>query len=340
MRRSLLRTLSALAAGAMLLAGCGTDTSDGGSPDGMDSTTTDSNETDIAFPERAISLVVAWSAGGGTDIQARALVASAEEFLGQQIQVVNKPGSSGAVGWGEIAHSTEPDGYTLTVVSPEIGFLAEQGLYDFGLEDFTLITMFNEDPAALAVKADAPWNTLEEFVADAQANPGTITVGNSGSGLAWDLATTALEEAAGVELAHVPYDGSSTAVQAILGGTLDAMSFSIGEVRAQVESGEMKVLAVATDDRLESLPDIPTFTEQGYDVTIGTFRGIAGPAGMDEAIVAKLNDAFVQMAQQPDFVEVMSNNSFGINIKETTEFQTFFEQARDMYSDLLAAQSN
>lgn len=342
MRTPPIKTLATLAAGALLLTACGGGSDPAPNESGQETNTSGESTDiagDIAFPERPISLVVAWAAGGGTDLQARSLVAPAEDVLGQPIQVVNKPGSSGALGWGEIAHSTDPDGYTLTVVSPEIGFMAEQGLYDFGLEDFTLITMFNEDPAALAVKADAPWNTLEEFVADAKGNPGQITVGNSGPGLAWDLATTAIEMAAGIELTHVPYDGGSTAVQAILGGTLDAMTFSIGEVRAQVEAGEMKVLALASEERIEALPEIPTFVEQGFDVVTGTFRGVAGPAGIDPEIVKVLNDAFLEMAAKPEFLDFMESSSFGVNVKGTAEFQTFFEDAKAMYSELIAAQA-
>ncbi len=328
MRKNLVATLSVLAGSVLVLGGCANTASNGGDSSG-DSTTD--------YPSGPIELVVAWSAGGGTDVMARAFAQSAEEHLGVPINVVNKPGSSGAVGWGEIAHSTEPDGSTLTLVSPEIGFMEEQGLYDFGLDDFTLITLINQDPAALAVKADAPWDTLEEFLEDARANPGTISVGNSGPGLAWDLATTAIEMEADVELTHVPYDGAATAVQAVLGGTLDAMSFSIGEVRAQVESGEMKVLALADEERLEALPDVPTFTEEGYDVVTGTFRGVAGPADMDPEVVSILNDAFVDMAEEDVFVDVMNNNSFGIRVMETDEFQPFFEDAREMYVDLLNA---
>lgn len=332
MRVKLIATLSVLAGSVLVLGGCANTASNAGGPSGDTGAAAD-------FPSGPIELVVAWSAGGGTDVMARAFAQSAEEHLGVPVNVVNKPGSSGAVGWGEIAHSTEPDGQTLTLVSPEIGFMEEQGLYDFGLDDFSLITLINQDPAALAVKADAPWNTLEEFLEDARANPGTLSVGNSGPGLAWDLATTAIELEADVELTHVPYDGAATAVQAVLGGTLDAMSFSIGEVRAQVESGEMKVLALAEDERLEALPDIPTFTEQGYDVVTGTFRGVAGPAGMDPEVVSILNDAFVDMAEEDVFVDVMNNNSFGIRVMETDEFQPFFESARDMYIDLLNAQT-
>lgn len=324
MRTTTLRVVTVVAA-ALTLASCADTATNGGGDAGSAE----------GYPDKPIEMIVAWSSGGGTDIMTRAFAQSAEEVLGQPINVVNKPGSSGGVGWGEIAHSTAPDGYTLTVVSPEIGFMEQQGLYDFGLDDFTLITLINEDPAALAVKADAPWDTFEEFVADAKANPGTITLGNSGPGLAWDLSTTAIEREAGIEVTHVPYDGAATAVQAILGGTLDGMTFSIGEVRAQVEAGEMKVLGIATGERLEALPDIPTFAEQGYDVEIGTFRGLAGPAGMDEEVVKTLNDAFVEMADKDGFVEVMESNSFGINVMPTEEFQPFFESARDMYSDLL-----
>lgn len=331
--RTKLATAASLAAVTALALGACADTASNG--DAPDPASTGETSATPDYPTKPITTVVAWSAGGGTDVMTRAFAQSAEEHLGQPMNVVNKPGSSGAIGWGEIAHSTEPDGYNITIVSPEIGFMEEQGLYDFGLDDFTLITLINEDPAALAVRADAPWNTFEEFVADAQANPGQISVGNSGPGLAWDLATTAIEREADIEVTHVPYDGAATAVQAVLGGTLDAMSFSIGEVRAQVEAGEMKVLGIALADRLEALPDIPTFAEQGYDVEIGTFRGMAGPAGMDPEVVAILNDAFVEMAQEDVFVDVMENNSFGIRVMETEEFQEFFESARDMYVDLL-----
>ncbi|WP_043500632.1 tripartite tricarboxylate transporter substrate binding protein [Georgenia sp. SUBG003] len=330
MRKKLAASLSFAAATAVVLTACadtagGANAANGGEETGAAS----------SYPEAPIETIVAWSAGGGTDIMTRAFAQGAEEHLGVQMNVVNKPGSSGAVGWGEIAHSTEPDGYKITIVSPEIGFMEEQGLYDFGLDEFTLITLINEDPAALAVRADAPWDTVEEFVADAKARPGEITVGNSGPGLAWDLATTAIEREADIEVTHVPYDGAATAAQAVLGGTLDAMSFSIGEVRAQVEAGEMKVLGIALEDRLEALPDVPTFSEQGYDVQIGTFRGMAGPAGMDPEVVSTLNDAFVKMAEEETFVEVMENNSFGVRVMETEEFQEFFENARDMYVDLL-----
>lgn len=325
MHRKLKAGLGLAAATTLVLAGCA-DTASINETGGGDS---------ADYPSGPVELVVAWSAGGGTDIMARAFAQGSEDHLGVTMNVVNKPGSSGAVGWGEIAHSTQPNGQTLTIVSPEIGFMDEQGLYDFGLQDFTLITLINEDPAALAVSADAPWDTLEDFLEDARENPDTISVGNSGPGLVWDLATTAIERAADVELVHVPYDGAATAAQAVLGGTLDAMTFSVGEVSAQVEAGEMKVLALAQESRLESMPDIPTFQEEGYDVTIGTFRGIAGPAGMDPDVVSTLNEAFVNMAEEDLFVEVMQNNNFGIRVMSTDEFQPFFGNAREMYVDLL-----
>lgn len=322
MRLSYKAVLAGMATSALALTGCASvESSAGGShPD---------------YPTKPVSLVVSWDAGGGTDVMARAFAQGAEEHLGQNLSVVNKPGGSGAVGWGEIAHATEPDGYTLSVVSPEIGFLREKGLYDFGLEDFTLITMINEDPAVLAVRSDAEWDTIDEFIAAAKAKPGSISVGNSGPGLVWDLATTAIERDAGVELTHVPYAGAAGAVQAVLGGSIGAMTFSLGEVSSQVKAGDMKILAIAAEERNTSFPEVPTFEESGYEVKIGTFRGIAGPKGLDPSVVSMLNDAFLKMAEEETFTSVMKNNNYGVRKMPTQEFEQFFSNASNLYQDLL-----
>lgn len=293
---------------------------------------------ETAFPEKAISLVVAWAAGGGTDLQARKLVETGQKHLGVPVNVVNKPGGSGAVGWGEIAHQTDPDGYTLSIVSPEIGYQRDMGLFDFGLENFTLITMFNEDPSALAVKADAPWDTLEDFLNDAKTQ--SISVGTAGPGIVWDLAATGIEEEGGIELNHVPFDGAAGSVQALLGGQVDAMTFSLGEVAPQVKAGELKILALAAEERDGNFPDVPTFKEQGLDLVVGTFRGVAGPAGMPEEIVEILNEGFTKMAQEESFVDFMESNSFGVNVKETADFNAIFNHASELYSKLLAASEN
>lgn len=328
MRRRLNIPLVVLTVSALALAGCATTASSSES-------TANTGAVASTYPTKPITLVVAWSAGGGTDIMARAFSQSAATQLGQPMNVIDKPGGSGAVGWGEIAHSTKADGYTLSIVSPEIGFLRETGLYDFGLENFTLITLVNQDSAALAVRADAPWKTLDEFIAAAKAKPGSISVGNSGPGLVWDLATTSIERAAKVKLTHVPYSGAAGAVQAVLGGSIGAMTFSLGEVSSQVKAGSMRVLALAANERNSAYPDVPTFNEAGYKVEIGTFRGIAGPAGMDPSVVSKLNDAFVKMATEKTFTSVMNNNSYGIKVMPTTEFKTFFDGASSMYKSLL-----
>lgn len=310
-----------LTAAALLLAGCA-------------STSTGGNEEEAAsnFPEHPITLVVAWDAGGGTDIIARAYAQSAEEHLGQKINVVNKPGGSGAVGWGEIAHSTEPDGYTLTLVSGEIGYLREvDGLYDFGAEHFDLITMINQDSPALAVRADAPWDTLDDFLTDAGSS--TFSVGTAGPGLVWDMAAKGLGEQADVTFTHVPFDGAAGAVQAVLGGSIEAMTFSLGEVASQVKAGEMKVLAVGLPERDPNFPDVPTFDELGYDVVSG-FRGIAGPAGMDPEIIATLDEAFVAMAEDSRYTDVMEENSLGIRVLETEQFQEYFDTTTAAYREL------
>lgn len=330
MKSKKILTALALTAGiGLAITGCTADNGGGGSADG-------STPPESSYPEKAVSLVVAWGAGGGTDLQARKLVESANTHLGVPVNVVNKPGGSGAVGWGEIAHTQNPDGYTVSIVSPEIGYQRDMGLFDFGLENFTLITMFNEDPSALAVRADAPWNNLEEFLAAGKEK--TLRVGTAGPGIVWDLAATGIEEEGGITFNHVPYDGAAGAIQAVLGDQVDAMTFSLGEVAAQVKAGEMKVLALAADERNAGFPEVQTFKEQGMDLVVGTFRGVAGPAGMDPEHVKVLNEAFTKMANEASFVEFMDSNSFGVNVKETDEFNTFFGSASELYSKLLAAQ--
>ena len=314
--------LAGLAAAALITAGCATTSADGGGSDGGDAD----------FPTQPITMVVAWDAGGGTDIIARAFAQSAEDHLGQPIKVVNKPGGSGAVGWGEIAHSTEPDGYTVSIVSGEIGYLREtEGLYDFGAEHFDLITMINQDSPALAVSADAPWDTLEEFLADAKKRK--LTVGTSGPGLVWDMAARDLANQSDVTFTHVPYDGAAGAVQAVLGNATDAMTFSVGEVAAQVKAGEMKLLAVGLPERDPKFPDVPTFTELGYDIVSG-FRGVAGPAGMDESVIETLNEAFLEMTEDSRYTDVMDENSLGIRALGTEEFQEYFDETTKAYRDL------
>jgi tripartite-type tricarboxylate transporter receptor subunit TctC len=292
---------------------------------------TESSET---FPSKPIKLIVPWSAGGGTDAIARALAKSGEKHLGVPVVVENKPGGTGAVGLGETVKA-DPDGYTLAILPVELSFLKDQGIYPFDFSNFTRIMNLNTDPAALTVKADAPWDTLEEFVEYARKNPGAIKIGHSGTGMLWHLAAATLALNTGTEYIYVPFNGAADAIASVLGENIDAVTVSGAEVSAQVRAGEMKILAVFGEKRMDIFPDTPTAREQGYDIVVNTFRGLGGPAGIPEDRVAILHEGFKKMMEEPDFVKVISNMGLGIDYRNTADYYKLTEETAKTLAPVL-----
>lgn len=280
-----------------------------------------------------ITMIVPWSAGGGTDNVARKLVENAEKYLGVKINVENITGGSGAVGLAQLM-SAKPDGYTLALLPVELSFLKEQGVYTFDFSDFTQICNINSDPAALAVSASSDFQSVADVVEYAKNNPGGLKVGHSGTGFLWHLAGGLFADAAGIEVTYVPYDGSSTGNAALMGGDIDAVTFSGAEEAALEASGDIRVLATFSEEPMKIFSkDVPTMKDEGYDITLSTFRGIGGPAGMDPAVVAALDEAFGKMAEEPSFVEAMANMGLGIAYLPTTEYQQLCDAtAADMKS--------
>lgn len=272
------------------------------------------------FPNRAITIIVPWSAGGGTDVLARALARSGQEHLGVPVVVDNRPGGSGAVGLGEVLTS-RADGYTLAILPVELAFLSQTGIYPFSFDNFTKIMNLNTDPAALTVKAGR-FSDVEEFISYARANPGALKVGHSGTGLLWHLAAGTLALEADIELVYVPFDGAAPAQAALIGGHIDAITVSGAEVSAQVRAGELQVLAIMGEQRLEVFPDVPTMRELGIDVNINTFRGLGGPRDIPADRVAILHDAFKKMMEEPEFVATLENMGLGIDYRSTAEYET------------------
>jgi len=292
---------------------------------------TESSET---FPSKPIKLIVPWSAGGGTDAIARALAKSGEKHLGVPVVVENKPGGTGAVGLGETVKA-DPDGYTLAILPVELSFLKDQGIYPFDFSNFTRIMNLNTDPAALTVKADAPWDTLEEFVEYARKNPGAIKIGHSGTGMLLHLAAATLALNTGTEYIYVPFNGAADAIASVLGENIDAVTVSGAEVSAQVRAGEMKILAVFGEKRMDIFPDTPTAREQGYDIVVNTFRGLGGPAGIPEDRVAILHEGFKKMMEEPDFVKVISNMGLGIDYRNTADYYKLTEETAKTLAPVL-----
>lgn len=263
------------------------------------------------FPTKNVTLICPWSAGGGTDTILRGLARETEPFLGKTLTVVNKTGGGGAIGHGA-GIAARPDGYTVTMVTFEILSLPPQGLVPFTYEDYALLMRVNMDPSAITVPADAPYNTIDEFVAYAKKNPGAIKVGHSGPGSVWEIGGSIFAEKAGIELTFVPHDGAAPAVTSLVGKHIQAVSVSPAEVRGQVESGNLKMLAVMSDQRLKDFPDVPTMKESGYDVSFGTWRGLGVPKKTPADIQKTLHDAFKKGMDSPGFQEFAANSGLGL----------------------------
>lgn len=300
-------------------------------------TATSANETKAAgFPKKPITLIVPFAAGGGTDSTARALAKAAEKHIGQPITVVNKTGGGGSVGMTEGANAN-PDGYTVTVVTVELATLAHLGLSPLTYESFKPIAMMNYEPAAITVRADSPWKTAKEFLDHAKANPGKVKLGNSGTGAIWHLAAAAVEKNAGVTFNHIPFEGAAPAITALMGGHVDAVPVSPPEVKAQVEAGKLRSLAVVDDKPAAVLPGVKTLKEEtGVQFAyFGTWRGLGVPKNTPDDIVQSLSSAFLKGMQEPDFIDYMGKNGLSIATKDSKAFGDYLKENHDRFGKLI-----
>lgn len=277
------------------------------------------------FPTKPVTIIVPWAAGGGTDAVARGLAKAAEPSLGQTITVNNVTGGGGAVGHGA-GLNAKNDGYTVTMITFELLSLPPQKLVPFTYKDFDLLMRVNMDPAALTVKADAPFKSVQEFIEYAKANPGKVNVGNSGPGSVWHIAAGLLEEKAGIQLNHVPFNGAAPAVTDLVGGHIQAVTVSPAEVQSQVKAGQLKMLAVMSPERNPNFPDVPTFKELGYDINFGTWRGLAVPKNTPENVKKVLADAFKKGYDSQEFQEFAKKAGLGLAYSPADKFKEYLDE--------------
>ena len=286
------------------------------------------------YPIRPIELIVPAGAGGGTDVLARAFSEAARKHLPQPIMVINRPGASGMIGHGEMINA-RPDGYKLAVVFAEITIVPHLGQSKLSYEDFIPIARLNYDPAAITVRADAPWNTIEEFLAASRAKPGDLKMGNSGPGSIWHLAHAALEDKVGVKYNAIPFGGAAPAVLALLGGHVDAVAVSPGEVAAHVASGKLKTLVVMADKRVKGFDSVPTLKERGIDLAIGTWRGIAAPKSTPPEVIAILIEATRKSAEEPVLREALDRLSMGYAYADAETFRANMRRDNEVFKQLV-----
>ena len=283
------------------------------------------------FPDKPLELTVLFGAGSAADLLARKLAESAGKDLSQPVAVVNRTGAGGAIGYTYVK-SQSPGGYALVWNSNSISTAYHAGNMKLDYTAFSGVAALTSEPVSLAVKADAPWKDIREFLAHAKANPGQVRIGNSGRGSFTHLMAVALENRAGLKLVHVPF-GRELAVTTVLGDKIEASVQLPAEIMTQVTGRQVRVLAITGDKRLASLPDVPTFKESDVDLTMALWRGVAVPKGTPEAMIARLERAFTQAAQSAEFREFATRMGAVVEIRNARDFDAFMaKDDRDIAS--------
>ena len=254
------------------------------------------------FPERPIKMIVPWAAGGDTDNIFRPFVPHFQKHIGQTVVIANIGGASGTVGARE-ARNAPADGYTLLAVHDYIHLTYYAGMADVSYKDFEPICLIAATPSVLTASAKTPWKTFKEFVEDAKKRPGEITVGAT-LGSTSHLFPARIEKGAGIKLKYVSYDGLAPRMNAILGGHVDLTDSNLTQ-KGKVEAGELKFLAVGTEQRLPEIPDVPTLKENGIDVVYEVVRGLLVPKGTPADVRAKLDEACAKATAEPEFAEAL-----------------------------------
>lgn len=283
-----------------------------------------------AYPDRPLTLIVPWGAGGGTDATGRMIAGLLKDELGVPVNVVNRTGGSGVVGHSAIA-TAPADGYTIGVVTVEIGMMHWAGLTELTGKDYTPIALYNYDAAGIQVRADSEWNTAADFLEAVKANPGKYKGSGTGQGGIWHLALAGMlnDAGAGADAAPwVPSKGAAPGLQELVAGGVDVVTSSVVEASALIEAGKVKSLAVMGEERLGAFGDVPTLKEAtGSDWKMAAWRGIAGPKGMPDEAVAKISAALETVWKSAEFQEFMNERGFGLVWKPGAEFATWMDES-------------
>lgn len=290
------------------------------------------------FPSRPIKIVVCVPAGGGVDTVARVVAKELQEKLGQPVVVENRAGAAGNIGADFVFHA-KPDGYTLLAAQPA-PLTVNPLLYKdmaFDPSKFVPVGIMTSAPNVLMVRANFPAKTAQEFLAYAKANPGKINFGSQGIGTTSHLTTALFEERTGTSMVHVPFKGTAPALNALIGGYIDMIFMELASANKLAKGGQARILAVATDKRIPSLPDVPTFEEIGVKgFESSTWNAIAAPPGTPPEIVEKLNDAVTDALNSPGAVDLFHKLNLQPEPGSPSQAASFIHAQTALWSDVIA----
>lgn len=283
----------------------------------------DSKQQTSEYPKKNIEIVVPFAAGGGTDITARALANVVGRYLpnNQNVVVVNKPGGGATVGITDI-YTAKPDGYTLGMVTS--GGLSIQPNYGntvYKHDSFQPVLRVLSTPQILLVNSDSEWETYEDWLKYVQDNPGKFTYGTPGAGNSAHIAMEGLQYEESIEMDHVPFDGTSPALTALMGNHIDGAVALAQEAKSQIDSGELRALANLGSTPVASYGDIPVLGELGINIDAEVYTGIIAPSEISDDVLEILVTAFKQAVKDPDFIEQLEKMGVESSIAEPDDFQ-------------------
>lgn len=277
------------------------------------------------YPNRPITLIVPWGAGGGTDYHARTIASMLEKELKQPVTVVNRTGGSGVVGHSAIAEAA-PDGYTIGTVTVEINMMHWMGLTKLTQADYAPIGLLNFVPAGVEVAADSKYKTLKDVLDDARANPGKLKASGTGQGGIWHLALAGMLMKAGMKADQIPWipsDGAASGLKELVAGSIQVSTVAPAEASTLIKSGKVRLLAAMTPQRIPAFPDAPTLKEQGLDWELQSFISLMGPKGMPKEAVATLEAAMKKIQASPEWKAAMDARGFGLNSMSAADLGKF-----------------
>lgn len=328
----------------LILCACSSTGSSGSNEEGSSSSseqTDKENQTgDANFPERDINLIVAYAAGGGTDTGARVLQQYLEDELGTTVNIINKPGGAGWVGWSELAHA-KPDGYTIGYInSPNIitGYLDPKYSRIENLENFQFLANHVLDPGVIAIRPDDDrFQNFEEMIAYAQNNELTATT--SGVGSNDHMAILLMNKHYDTNITPVHTEGAAEGSAQVLGGHVDLFIAKVGEAANHHQNGELKAIAVNTEERSPFIEEVPTTVEMGYhEIIHRSARGIAAPAGIPDNVLKVLSEALEKAITNPEQIDKMGKQGLEVYHLAPDEYYELMKEDEaqvDSLSELL-----
>ena len=292
-----------------------------------------------AFPERPITLIVPWAAGGGTDAVARYVASVMEKDFGQPVNVVNRTGGSGVVGHSAIA-TAPPDGYSIGLITLEINLMHWVGLTKLTHEDYTPLALMNADLSAIHVPANSPYKKIDELVAAIKANPGKLKASGAGQGGSWHLALAGMLKSLDVDpnaAAWVPATGgAATALADLAANGLDFVSCSLPEARALLSAGKIRTLVFMSDKRAALFPDVPSLKEAtGSSWAKGVWRGMAAPKGLPKDIADRYEATFKTIYESDGYKKFMAEQGFERLWGDAAQFAAFMKKDNADSGELL-----